>query len=444
LKSEIKSSDGLKREVEVEIPVDRVDAAFSKQYNKFRKQAKIKGFRPGKAPLTMIKSIYADSVRGEVFQELVSESYPDVIKEHSLKVASQPDFPKFDLKEGQPMTYTVAVEIMPEIENVNYDGLQLPDDKIEVRDSEIDAVVEYLRKKQAEIRKVDRPATEEDILLVDLEKIDDPDNALKEKEFKDYEVELGGGYTVKEFKEGLAGTKAGDSKEITVLYPEDYSVDFLKGKKIKYLCKIKEVKERILPPENDAFARSQGNVATMLELRLKIREDLKQQKKMDQFQWRKEEIRRQMLEKNKIDIPESMRESFIDSIVEEYKEKERTFDEAEVRKQYRPLAEDGIRWNLLYDRITETENIEVLPADTENWIKGFAEKGNLDIEKAREMLSKSGKIGEIRNTILEDKLFQFLISKAELVPITPVSQQLDEAVRDQSADENNKITEENK
>ena len=342
------------------------------------------------------------------------------------------------------MTYTVAVEIMPEIENVNYDGLQLPDDKIEVRDSEIDAVVEYLRKKQAEIRKVDRPATEEDILLVDLEKIDDPDNALKEKEFKDYEVELGGGYTVKEFKEGLAGTKAGDSKEITVLYPEDYSVDFLKGKKIKYLCKIKEVKERILPPENDAFARSQGNVATMLELRLKIREDLKQQKKMDQFQWRKEEIRRQMLEKNKIDIPESMRESFIDSIVEEYKEKERTFDEAEVRKQYRPLAEDGIRWNLLYDRITETENIEVLPADTENWIKGFAEKGNLDIEKAREMLSKSGKIGEIRNTILEDKLFQFLISKAELVPITPVSQQLDEAVRDQSADENNKITEENK
>ncbi len=444
MKSEIKSSDGLKREVEVEIPVDRVDAAFSKQYNKFRKQAKIKGFRPGKAPLTMIKSIYADSVRGEVFQELVSESYPDVIKEHSLKVASQPDFPKFDLKEGQPMTYTVAVEIMPEIENVNYDGLQLPDDKIEVRDSEIDAVVEYLRKKQAEIRKVDRPATEEDILLVDLEKIDDPDNALKEKEFKDYEVELGGGYTVKEFKEGLAGTKAGDSKEITVLYPEDYSVDFLKGKKIKYLCKIKEVKERILPPENDAFARSQGNVATMLELRLKIREDLKQQKKMDQFQWRKEEIRRQMLEKNKIDIPESMRESFIDSIVEEYKEKERTFDEAEVRKQYRPLAEDGIRWNLLYDRITETENIEVLPADTENWIKGFAEKGNLDIEKAREMLSKSGKIGEIRNTILEDKLFQFLISKAELVPITPVSQQLDEAVRDQSADENNKITEENK
>ncbi len=444
MKSEIKSTDGLKREVEVEIPVDRVDAAFSKQYNKFRKQAKIKGFRPGKAPLTMIKSIYADSVRGEVFQELVSESYPDVIKEHSLKVASQPDFPKFDLKEGQPMTYTVAVEVMPEIENISYDGLQLPDDKIEVRDSEIDAVIGYLRKKQAEIKTVDRAATEEDILLVDLEKIEDPDNALKEKEFKDYEVELGGGYTVKEFREGLKGTEAGDSKEITVKYPEDYSVEFLKGKKIKYLCKIKEVKERILPPDNDAFAKSQGNVATMLELRLKIREDLKKQKEMDRLQWRKEEIRRQMLEKNKIDIPEAMRESFIDSIVEEYKEKERTFDEDEVRKQYRPLAEDGIRWNLLYDRITETENIEVLPSDTENWIKGFAEKGNLEIEKAREMLSKSGKIGEIRNTILEDKLFQFLISKAELVPITPVSQQLDEAVRNQSADENNKITEENK
>jgi trigger factor len=444
LKSEIKSSDGLKREVEVEIPVDRVNAAFSKQYDKLRKEAKIKGFRPGKAPLAMIKSMYGDSVRGEVFQELISESYPDVIKEHSLKVASQPDFPKFDLKEGQPMTYTVAVEVMPEIDDVNYDGLQLPDDKIEVHDTEIDSVVDYLRKKQAEIKKVDRAATEDDILLVDMEKIDDPDNALKEKEFKDYEIELGGGYTVKEFKEGLTGARVGDSREITVAYPEDYSVDFLKGKKIKYLCKVKEVRERILPPADDAFAKSQGNVATMLELRLKVREDLTKQKEMDQFQWRKEEIRRQMLEKNKIDVPGAMRENFIDSIIEEYKEKNRNFDEKEVREQYRPLAEDGIRWNLLFERITGAENIEVLPSDTENWIKGFAEKGNMEIEKARELLSNSGKIREIRNNILEDKVFEFLISRAELVPITPVSQELDKAVKEQTADENNKITEENK
>lgn len=444
MKSEIKTSDGLKREVEVEIPADRVDAAFSKQYDKVRKQAKIKGFRPGKAPLAMIKSMYGDSIRGEVFQELISETYPDVIKEHNLKVASQPDFPKFDLKEGQPMTYTVAVEVMPEIESVNYDGLQLPDDKIEVQDNEVDTVVDYLRKKQAEVKKVDRPATDEDILLVDMEKIDDPDNALKESVFKDYEIELGGGYTVKEFQESLTGIKADESKDITVQYPEDYSVDFLKGKKITYRCKVKEVRERVLPPADDAFAKSQGNVATMLEMRLKIREDLTKQKEMDRFQWRKDEIRRQLLEKNKVDVPEAMRENFIDSLIEEYKQKERDFDEAEVRKQYRPLAEDGIRWNLLFERITGTENIEVLPSDTENWIKGFAEKGNMEIEKARELLSKSGKIAEIRNNILEDKVFEFLIAKAELVPITAVSDQLDKAVKDQVADDNNKITEENK
>jgi len=182
----------------------------------------------------------------------------------------------------------------------------------------------------------------------------------------------------------------------------------------------------------------------MLELRLKIRADLTKQKEMDQFQWRKDEIRRQLLEKNKITVPEAMRENFIDSIIEEYEQKDRSFDENEVREQYRPLAEDGIRWNLLHERITETENIEVLPSDTENWIIGFAEKGNLEIDKAKEMLSKSGKIAEIRNTILEDKVFQFLISKAELVPITPVSQQLDMAVKEQTADEKNKITEENK
>jgi trigger factor len=444
LKSEIKSSDGLKREVEVEIPVDIVDAAFSKQYDKYRRQAKIKGFRPGRAPLMMIKSMFADTIRGDVFQELISESYPDVIKEHKLKVASQPDFPKFDLNEGQPMTYTVAIEVMPEIESINYDGLQLPDDEIEIRDVEVNAVVDYLRKKRAEIKVVDRVATKEDILLLDMEKIDDPDNSLKEKEFLDYEVDLTDNYTVSEFRDGLSGTKAGENKEITVEYPPDYSVDFLKGKKIKFLCKIKEVKERILPPADDAFAKSQGNVATLLELRLKIREDLTKQKEMDRLQWRKDEIRRQLLEKNKISVPEAMRENFIDTIIEEYKQKNRTFDEKEVREQYRPMAEDGIRWNFLHERITGTENIEVLPSDTENWIKEFAERGNLEIEKAKEMLSKSGKIAEIRNQILDDKVFGFLISKAELVPITAVSQQLDTAVKEQTADENNKITEDNK
>jgi trigger factor len=443
LKFELKSSDGLTREIEVEIPAERVDTAFSKQYDKYRKQAKIKGFRPGKAPLNLIKSMFSDTIRGDIFQELVSESYPDAIKELELKVASQPDIPEFELKEGQPLKYTAKVEVMPEIESINYDGLELPEDEVEVRDSEVDTVVDYLKKKQAEIKAVDRPAKEDDVVLADLVKLDDPDNALKETEFKDYEIELSGSYTVDEFKTALTDAKAGDVKEITVVYPFDYSVDFLKGKTIKYQCTVKEVKERVLPPENDEFAKTQGNVGTMLELRLKIREDLKKQKEMDRLKWRKDEIRRQLLEKNNVSVPEGMRENFIDSIIEEYKEKDRSFDEKEVREQYRPFAEDGIRWNLLFDFITETENIEVLPSDTENWIKEFAEGHKMEISQAKEILSKSGKTREIRNSLLEDKVFDFLISKAKHVPMAPVSKEVVDAVKEETV-ENNNITEENK
>jgi trigger factor len=444
LKSEIKSSDGLVREIEVEIPVEKVDAAFAELYQKYRKEVKVKGFRPGKVPLSIVRSRFGEAIKNEVLQDLIGESYPEVIREHKLKVASPPDIPKYDLKEGSPLVYTAKFEVIPEIEKVDYENLELPDEEVEVRDAEVDAVIEHLRRKAAEIRGVDRPATEEDVLQVDLIKTDDPDKVLDADKFEDIELDLSSHVTVNEFRKTLKGIKAGEEREVKVDYAQDFSNERLAGKSITYLCKVRQVKERVLPPENDAFAKSQGKVETMLELRLKIREDLKVQKELEQKQWEKQEIIRQIVGKNQIPIPESMINRYIDSVIKDMKEKKEAFDEKEVREQYRPIAADAIRRNWLIGRLAEIENIEVLPSDTEVWIKEFADRYQMEPDKAKEILSKAGKFDEIRDSILEEKVVDFLSWAVKRVPVVPeatITAGSDDKSADNEKDEEEKTTE---
>jgi len=419
LKSEIKSSDGLVREIEVEIPAEMVDEAFSEQYKKYQKEAKIKGFRPGKVPQNVIKSKFYDLIKGDVLEDLIKKSYPQAVREHELKVASPPDFPNLDIQEGSPFKYIAKVEVMPVIETVDFDKVILPREEIEVRDPEVDSVVDYLRKKNAEIRPVERPATKEDVIVLDLKVTEDPDKSVEAEEFKDIELDLSSEMTVKEFQEILVGIKVGEEREVPVNYPEDFSNKNLAGKAIKYSCQAKEVKEKVLPEANDAFAKANGESETMLEMRLKIRADLKKQKEMDHKQWEKQEVRRQIVQKNNIPVPEALVENYLNSFMEDLKKRNEPFDPDAVREQYRPMAEESIKWSLLTERLAKLEKIEVLPSDTENWIKSFADNYKMEMDKAKQMLAQSGKLQEIRDNILEEKTLELILSKAEFVDGTP-------------------------
>lgn len=417
MKSSIKSAKGLLRELEIEVPVDLVDAAFAEAYHKYRKDAQIKGFRPGKAPLAVIKSKFNDDIREDVLSELIKKSYPLAVKEQNLHVASYPALGDYTLNEGEPLRYVAHVEVMPEILNVKYDGLKLPVDEIQVFDSEVDAVVDYLRKKHAEIRPVSRPAQANDILVVDLVKLEDPSNILKGNEFKGNEIDLSSSLTVKEFRDSMVGLNAGEEKEVTVNYPPDYSDERFSGKTLKYRCLVKEVREKILPEPNDSFAKTVGGVETILELRLKIREDLKKQKETEQEKWKKNELTRQMIDLNPFDVPEAMVQNYLDGMVEDFSKNYKNFDEKQVREQYRPVAVNSIKWHLLSSRLAELEKIEVLPIDTENWIKRFADNYQMDVARAKEVLSNSGRIQEIRDSILEEKILEFLLSKVSFVSL---------------------------
>jgi len=263
---------------------------------------------------------------------------------------------------------------------------------------------------------VERPAEKEDLILVDIKKTEDNDKVLDGDNFNGVEIDLASSLTVAEFKEQLPGVKKDDEKEIKVSYPVDYNNKKLAGKSIKYLCKVKEVKERILPELNDAFAaKVDEKIATLLELRLKIREDLKTQKKMDHDKWKSNQVQQQFLDKNPIEVPNGMVQHYLDNMMEEFEKQKQPADK-NAREQYHPIAVNSIRWSLLTNKLMADEKIEVLPEDTEKWIKRFADNYNMDMAKANEILSGTGRIQEIRNSILDEKIIEFLLSKVSYIP----------------------------
>jgi len=226
--------------------------------------------------------------------------------------------------------------------------------------------------------------------------------------------------TVKEFREQLVGVKAGDTKQIEVVYPDDYSDGRFAGAHITYECAVKQVKEQILPEVDDAFAKQTGVAETALEMRLKVREDLTKRRQEDLHREQKREVVRQICEANQIPIPDGLVDDYLDSVVADFKKQYPDVKEEEIRQNYRQVGVDSMRWDMLWHSLAEQQKIEVSPADTEKWIEGFASRNSLTLEQARETLNKSGRLKELRESLLEEKVMAFLTEKAKTVTVKPV------------------------
>ena len=411
----MKQGEGLKRELMIEVPADRVKSETDKMFAEVKRSVVLKGFRKGKAPMNLVRSLYAEQVKADVVDELIKDTLPEAVKEKDLHVASRPTLTDLKFGDDGSLVYSATVEVMPEVTTVKYDDLTVSSAPLEVADHEVNEVVEYVRKKYSDLRIVEREAREGDVVVVDLKKIHDPKLVLKTDSFPNSEVDLGNAMTVKEFREQLPGLKVGDHKEIEVKYPADYSDALFAGAELKYLCTVKTVKERLMPEFDDAFAKQTGQAETALELRLKIREDITRQKGDAQYRTQKAEIIRHLCTVNPVLIPDGMVEEYLDSVVEDFKKNYPDVKEEEIRKDYRQHGINSMRWDLLRHTLAEQEKLEVLPADTENWISGFAARNNMTLEQAREALTRSGKVTNLRESLLEDKVLQFLLGKAKLV-----------------------------
>jgi len=415
LKVDISKGQSWTRFLAIEVPSEKVDAKFREVYGDFRQKANIPGFRPGKAPMNIIEKKFEGDVKVEVLESLVDEAYKQAIIQKRIWPLATPKVTDVEFEKNKPLKFKAEIEIRPEVKLKKYKGFRVEKSVRKVAEKDVDDSIEYMREKMAEFEPVERQSMNGDQLKIDLLKKFDKLNRLKEDKLEDVEILMGSEGVLKEFQEGLLGMRIGEMKDITVKYPNDYYDKNLAGNEIIYTAVVKEVKKRILPELNDELVSKVSPYKTVGEFRESLNKNLEQQAENEATRSLRSEIIKRVVESNSFDVPVSLIEKYLNSVVEDYKSRGETVDENSIRSQYRPVGENLIRWNFLYYEIAGAENITVAPEDRAKWVHDFSVAHNLTEERAREALGKSRKQSEIDDSIIEGKVLEFIIDNSEII-----------------------------
>jgi trigger factor len=397
-----------KRILDIEVSQKKVKDEFDAMYEKYQTYSKIPGFRKGKAPMHLVKLRFKDAVEKEVLESLVPKAYEDAVKETDLSPISLPVVKDVEFQEGMPLKFKAEIDVKPEIEVKDYKGIEVVKKVKEITEEDIDKTINYLREDFAELHPVEREAKFYDHLIVDLVK----NQEGKDDKLENQDLFLDPHNMIKEFQEALIKVKAGDNKEIEVDYSPDFHNKKLAGKNVKYSIKVKQVKEKVLPEVNDDFAKMAGGHKDLGELKTKIKEGLTKNAERDSENHLKNELINQVVKLNFFEVPETVLNFYLDSLIEDLKKKYQKVDEAKIREEYKEIGSAHIRWDYLFHKIAEKEKIEVNKEDLEEWAKRFAQDYKMDKEKAEEFLSTPQNIKRIKENILEDKVIDFLLKNA--------------------------------
>ena len=418
MKYDIEEDQNWHRKITITIPEEDVSSKFDEVYKVLRREAKIPGFRPGKAPLNIIKSRYGKLAEKEVLETMVPDAYSDAIKESGVFPISEPEFSTITIEEGKPIEFTAEFDVKPEFEVEKYTGFTLKKEPATVNEGDVDKAYNRIIDQHSSMKAKEEnaPAEEGDIVIVDMEKTSDPDNIITDDKMTDFTFELNKDVTLPAFTDNLIGTKPGDERQIDVTYPEDYYDKNMAGKSLGFNVKVKEVKEIVRPELNEEFFKQFDGAKDEKELKEKIRGDLLERKKQEIEGDIKEQAVKSVIAANDFELPKSLLENYLDSMVEDVKQQyqDEEVNEAEIREKYRATGIRFIRWNLLYHKIAEKENITVSKEDTDKWLQRFADRANMELEKAREFLAAQKKIQDIKETILEEKVLNYIIENSEI------------------------------
>jgi len=414
-----------KREIELEIPAENVQKATERVARDLARVARIPGFRPGKAPVTLIRRKFADDIQGEVLQSLVPEYLEKALDEKNMVPVTRPEVDKVEFKEGAPLKFRAVFEVLPEIELGGYQGITVQVDPIEVGDKQVDeAIGEMHERASTFVPAGDRAAKDGDYVLMKLQGTPvgggepvDADNVM---------VHVGAEETLEAFTENLRGASAGETKKFRAEYPKDYPDPKLATKAYDYVAEVQSVKERKLPELNDEFAKDAAGstgVSTLEELRKKVREQLDASKDQQQGAQARDKILEALVRKHDFPVPAALVEQQMDVRLDRVirslamqgvDPRAVNVDWVQLREKQRARATDDVKAELLLDRIATQEKIDVEEEDVEKEIARLAEQSGESATVVRARLTKQGALDRMKSKLRSDKTIEWLYHTAKI------------------------------
>jgi trigger factor len=415
-----------KREIELEIPAEVVSKASQKVERDLARVARIPGFRPGKAPVTLIRRRFAEDIQGEVVQSLVPEYLEKALDEKKLVPVTRPEVDKVEFKEGEPLKFRAVFEVLPEFELGDYKGQEVQVDEVEAGDARVDQVIEEMRERAATFVPVEgRAAKDGDYALIKLSGM--PEGGGEPVEADNIMCHIGAEETLESFTENLRGANPGETKKFQARYPDDYPDEKLKGKTYDYSVEVQAIKEKKLPEVNDEFAvevaKEVGGVATVAELRKKIHDNLEAEKEARQSAQAREKILEMLVKKHDFPVPEALVEHQMDVRLERtvrslasqgVDPRAVNVDWVSLRKGQHDRAVDDVKAELLIDRIADAEKIEATDEDVEKEINALAEHSGESATSLRARLTKQGALDRMKSKLRSDKTIEWLYSNTRI------------------------------
>lgn len=425
----VESINSVTKKVCFEIPAERVDAEIEKTFLAIQKKAKLQGFRPGKAPLALIKRSYTDSMRNDVMNNFFRQTLYSALNEHKIEPVDSPTIESDLLEAGKPFKYSALVEIMPEILLQDYSGLEVSKEKFVLNPANIEGEIKRMQENMAQLVPVEDPeAVVENGHSVVIDYKFSVDGFPQESdEANDVEMEIGAKKMIPGFEEQVLGMVCGQEKEIKINLPDGYRNKDAAGKEAVFQIKLNEIKKKELPELDDDFAQQFGDYATMEELRTKMTEYLEKQETERIENDLKENVVSALIMKNPLDVPQSMVKRQLDYMLENLKNRLKGqqmsiemmgLDESSFAERFKSTAEDKVKGGLLLMALVEKEAISVSDEDLEQRYLQLAAGNDDMLNRIKEYYAvnkqaMNGVISEIK----EDKAIRLLLDKAVVTEV---------------------------
>lgn len=419
-----------------EIEAEAVTKTFEEVEHQFQREARLPGFRPGKAPRELILKRFGREIEQETKEKLIREHYQTGLKEKKLQVVRVLNVEEGPCAKGQSMQFVVTVETEPQFELPEYRGLPAKREARTVTEQDIARALEALREQRAEFVPVDRPAAEGDVVVVNyvgfcdgrpIGELAPASRGLAQR--KDFWVEVKPGAFLPGFAEALVGVKAGDKRSVAVEFPAQFAVAPLAGKKAVYQVEVVEVRQRQLPALDDAFARSWG-ADNLEELRQGVRADLQSELNSKTKRSIRNQLIRALLDRVSFELPESLVQEETRAVVYDIvsDSQERGVSKETLERQKDEIyafatrsARDRVKIAFLFNKIAEREGIRVSPEAVNARLVALAAGAGKPVSQFIEELKKSGGLERVTEQILHEKVLDFLQEHARIEDVPPGS-----------------------
>jgi trigger factor len=412
--------EGCRHSLEISIPVEAVESETNRVTADIQKRAKLAGFRPGKAPASLIRQQFAGDIRQKVLEALIPEHLRKQLEADNLNVVGTPDIKDIHFHDSEPLRFTAEFEVLPPIELKDYKEVEVHYHDPEVTAEDVDKRLEELREQKAQYINVDpRPAETGDHAVVALESLAGVEGEpVKTDEMV---LELGGPDTLPAFTENLLGLSPGDEKEFDVAYPEDYGSARLAGNTIRFRAVLKGIRRKELPELNDEFAQDLGDYRTVEELREAVKRGIFGQRQAEAQQEAKNRLVDKLVDEHDFPVPEFFVERQIRSRVEQslramagdgVDPRSLKLDWEKLKESQRDRAVREVRASLLLARISERESIHATREEVDNEVGRIARQKREPQPAVQVRFEKDGTLDRIANHIQTEKTLNFLFEQA--------------------------------